>query len=321
MTEEIDWIALESLAMAQEARDDSAEERYRVEGECLCKELARWLRDGAEEKRLEGDYAGAEALCRQALEIVEKQFGPDGMWVARVLGDLARLLWDGKGDLVAAEKLFRRALAILEKQGGPDHPNVAFGLICVALVLKDQGEYAAAEPLYRRALSIKEKELGLDHPAVAYPLFRLAEVLARQAEYAAAEPLYRRALAIAEKDPGSGLMVAWLKSALVQCVDANAELVRAESLAEEAELLEERGDVDASEALYLRALAIRETLLGLDHLDVAKTLTYLAGMFWSYGYDEEAEPLYRRALAINEKHLGSEHPDVIHIVSRLGGGG
>ena len=63
MAEEIDWIALQSLKMAQEAEDDAAERRYSEEEELLCKGLARCLRDLSKAKREEGGGGDFVASC------------------------------------------------------------------------------------------------------------------------------------------------------------------------------------------------------------------------------------------------------------------
>ena len=211
MAEEIDWIALQSLKMAQEAEDDAAERHYSKKEARLCDTFAFFLSKYKEVKYKEGDYAGAEALFRQTLKIFEKQFGPEGLPVASLLRAHARLLWEDnpafpapraaprKGDLVAAEKLFWRVLAIERKHRGPDHAYVAEALDYLALVLEEQGEYAAAELLYRRKLAIKEKRWGPESQDVGCLKEDVARMLEAQGEYAAAEPLYRRALAIAEK--------------------------------------------------------------------------------------------------------------------------
>ena len=57
-------------------------------------------------------------------------------------------------------------------------------------------------------------------------------------------------------------------------------------------------------------MAIRETVLGPDHPDVATSLNNLAELHRAQGRYGEAQPLYERALAIYEVVLGAEHPDV-----------
>jgi tetratricopeptide (TPR) repeat protein len=63
--------------------------------------------------------------------------------------------------------------------------------------------------------------------------------------------------------------------------------------------------------LYLRALAIREKVLGPEHPNVATSLTELAWLYTDQGNYTQAEQLYQRALAVREKVLGPEHPEVV----------
>ncbi|HKB36970.1 MAG TPA: tetratricopeptide repeat protein, partial [Gemmataceae bacterium] len=72
-----------------------------------------------------------------------------------------------------------------------------------------------------------------------------------------------------------------------------------------------RGELSAGEPLYRRALAVKENLLGPEHIDVALTLSNLAALCWDQERTAEAEALYRRALAIYEPALGPWHPKVV----------
>jgi len=63
------------------------------------------------------------------------------------------------------------------------------------------------------------------------------------------------------------------------------------------------GRYDEAERLYRRSLAVKEKLLGGEHLDVAMTLNNLAVLYKSRQKFEDAKRLYRRALAILESRL------------------
>ena len=60
-------------------------------------------------------HAEAEPLCRRALAIDEKSFGPEHPDVALSLNNLATLLYAANRH-AEAEPLYRRALAIDEKR-------------------------------------------------------------------------------------------------------------------------------------------------------------------------------------------------------------
>jgi len=72
-----------------------------------------------------------------------------------------------------------------------------------------------------------------------------------------------------------------------------------------------------AEALYARALAIREKALGPDHLEVASALNNLAGVYRDEGKSAEALPLFARALAIREKALGADNLEVAASLNNL----
>ena len=72
--------------------------------------------------------------------------------------------------------------------------------------------------------------------------------------------------------------------------------------------IDDQGKYGEAEELYKRALAIREKALGVNHPDVARTLTNLAMLYWTQGKYREAEGLYKRALAIRETSARRESP-------------
>ncbi len=113
-----------------------------------------------------GRYEQAIPFYRVALELGEREFGPDHPTTATPLNNRAALYHE-QGRYEAAEPLFKRALAIYEKALGPDHPDVATSLLNLAALYQAQGRYEVAEPLFKRALAIYEKALGPAHPDVA----------------------------------------------------------------------------------------------------------------------------------------------------------
>ncbi len=78
-----------------------------------------------------------------------------------------------------------------------------------------------------------------------------------------------------------------------------------------------RGQFDAAELLYHRALAIDEASYGPDNPAVATDLNNLAGLLSATNRLAEAEPLYRRALAIDEASYGPDHPTVARDLNNL----
>jgi tetratricopeptide (TPR) repeat protein len=92
----------------------------------------------------------------------------------------------------------------------------------------------------------------------------------------------------------------------------------ASRLGKEAEGLRVAGKYDQALPLAERSLAIREKVLGTNHVDVAESLNNLAAIYDDKGDYSKAEPLYKSALEIREKALGSEHADVALYLNNLG---
>ena len=81
--------------------------------------------------------------------------------------------------------------------------------------------------------------------------------------------------------------------------------------------MSEKGDYDAAEPLFRRALAINERALGPEHPVTATSLNNLSALLSDKGDYDAAEPLYHRALAIRERALGPEHPDTMRSLKTL----
>ena len=97
----------------------------------------------------------------------------------------------------------------------------------------------------------------------------------------------------------------------------SAELEEAKRLNQQVEQLYEEGKYKQAIPLAERALAIREKVLGKEHLDTATSLNNLAELYRNMGSYDKAEPLLKRSLAIREKVLGSQHPDTATSLNNL----
>ncbi len=66
-----------------------------------------------------------------------------------------------------------------------------------------------------------------------------------------------------------------------------------------------------------RTLAIKERHYGLDHPEMATTLTSLGGAYYSLGETQKSRELLERALTINERHYGLEHSNMAKLTNLL----
>jgi tetratricopeptide (TPR) repeat protein/tRNA A-37 threonylcarbamoyl transferase component Bud32 len=79
----------------------------------------------------------------------------------------------------------------------------------------------------------------------------------------------------------------------------------------------EQAQYTQARILFQKALAMREELVGSEHLDVAESLSNLAGPYLYQGMYAQAEPLFERSLAIRLKLQGQSHPDVAVALNNL----
>src|SRR5881396_2933170 len=117
--------------------------------------------------RKSGRQKAAEPCYLRALEIYEKQLGPEHPDVASVLNNLA-VFYTNERRFAEAEKTHLRALAIREKFHPPTHPAVAQSKCNLAVVYHSNGDYARASELYRA--SIKAWEEASDKPPEDYEI-------------------------------------------------------------------------------------------------------------------------------------------------------
>jgi tetratricopeptide (TPR) repeat protein len=78
-----------------------------------------------------------------------------------------------------------------------------------------------------------------------------------------------------------------------------------------------RGRWREAEPLAVRAMQVREQVLGAEHPDTLASVNNLALLYKSQGRYAEAEPLHQRELAACERVQGSEHPDTLISVNNL----
>ena len=137
----------------------------------------------------------AEALTREAADVLEACLGPEGPVGAGLL------LWLGsfhesRGDLAGAEALYRRTLDIQVRSRGDGDLAVAETLDRLGSLLAQDGRSEEAVTVLRRNLAILTAALdGLD-PERAASLGHLADVLVGLERDGEAVPLYREQRAI-----------------------------------------------------------------------------------------------------------------------------
>lgn len=243
-------------------------------------------------------YSQAEPLLLQAIAIWRAT--PDGPHIdlASCLNNLAHV-FDDQGQTDRAIPLYQEAIDIWRDLFGENHPQIATGLnsIGICFMAKDSAE---AERFLQEALAMRRALFGEQHQDVAESLNNLGSLLINLGHYQQAEFLCLQALDI-------------------HIIIASEPIARVEIWDNLASLYARLGKYARAEDLYHQVLAVKQTMLGENHLALTSTLISLADLHQARGNYDIAEPLFQRALAIGRAQLGAEDPLIASNLDKLGG--
>ncbi len=254
-------------------------------------------------------YGQAEPLLQKALSTLEEHYGadanhPDLAWVHGLSGRF----FDEQYRFKKAEEHLLKSLLMTEVLLGDLHPDLIVCLEVLARHYRVQKRYFEAMECAERALAIAEQFYGTQHPYVATSLNTYAELLCASGEEQVARGVYLAAYEIHETSANILLSPAAIpkpeKSRLAS-VRQQAEQLHVQAV----EPAREYSRFAEAESLYLKALFLREQVLGPDHFDNARTLQLLAELYRNHRRYEGAESLYKRSLSVRQTHLGPTHPD------------
>lgn len=82
--------------------------------------------------------------------------------------------------------------------------------------------------------------------------------------------------------------------------------------------LHKNGQFSEAATVAKQSLKVAERIFGPDHLNVAKSLNILSGLYFGLSKNTEAEPLMKRALSIQEKALAENYQAVLSSIKGLG---
>jgi eukaryotic-like serine/threonine-protein kinase len=164
--------------------------------------------------------------------------------------------------------------------------------------------------LLREILDRTAERLGADlkdQPALEAELrHTIAEVYLALGQQEKGEQNYRKALALRQKEFGpEHLEVAASLDGLARAVLSPVIPIQFEAMTSK-----DKSRIEEAEKLAREALAIRKTLLGSEHLEVAQSIARLAEVLDQKLKYVGTDSLHREALGMRQRLLGSEHPKV-----------
>lgn len=198
------------------------------------------------------------------------------------------------GDSAAA--VHTAALALASDALTPADPLRGVILSNQAVALSAAGDLDRAIPLWTEALTISTEALGIGHPRTETVRESLASALRARGDLDACLDLRRQAAAAVSLQRGR----------------AHPDTATATHAL--AETLHARGgerDLEQARRLYIRALEIRTSTLGLGHAHTWQTLEALARLEGDCGDPEAAAYRLSRARARAAREVGPDHPRAI----------
>jgi hypothetical protein len=139
------------------------------------------------------DYAAAEQLDREALEIYRRQLGPNDPSVLLIEFNLSMALFRGR-NFADADELLQRTYATAQRVLGDANPSTANYAAGLAEIRAAERRLDDAETLYRSALAAIEEHYGTEHPRFASVSRDLGVLLLDAGRFPEAEVLLRNAL-------------------------------------------------------------------------------------------------------------------------------
>ncbi len=237
-----------------------------------------------------GDPVAAEALCRQAVSVLEGSLESDNPDMGKAYHNLGFVL-AANGRPREGIPYLSQALEIWESALG-DHMSTASCMNTLSRAHSDVGDHVESRALALRGLAMRKRLLDEDHPMVASSLQNLATQEYERGRYREAATRSQAALEIrrrrfAEDHPD----VSVAKSML-----ANA--------------LRALGKWQEAIALQREVVEARERVLDPGHRGLAVSWHNLGVSLQSLGELAEAEELLRKALAHRRQNLAVRHPEV-----------
>lgn len=245
----------------------------------------------AELLMLKGNYAEAEPLFRDALDVYRRAQAAgevDQRWFFIALGDYGLWQWF-QGDLAAADSLMREALATSSGFSGADRAAVAILYGNLGLVRRDRGDLEGAIELFQK--SIEEHRAVSREPRfeLAISLGNLGSLLALKGETAQAEPFLRETLKIYLDTVGK------------------THQYTAYAFIHLADMRDRRGEYPRAKEEIDRALEIQRRALPEGHIDFARSWVVLGRILTHAGQAARADVYLRQALQQRTRALPPGH--------------
>lgn len=165
-------------------------------------DLAPFKVDMARLLAARGDYEKAESYYKNAIASIEKNFGADHLYTAKVYSSMASL-YVQRGRYAEAEELISKALPIQERVHGPNHHLLIPVWLVKSRIYEAKGDLLNAKVFLEKSLGAVENQADSGHVVEFDVLSRFGEFYLLSKKYSQAEDVLQRALEVLESSQGT----------------------------------------------------------------------------------------------------------------------
>lgn len=246
--------------------------------------------------QIHGDFAGAEASYRKALDLFKQYAQSSDLHYVTALDDLAWLdvTW---GRLNEAARLFDEARDNAA-QARPDDPDLLRHLDTQAAYYAVTGRYSEAQKNWNQALAIGTATYGADAPSYDNLLVHFGQASELYGDYRTAAQMFERYLNIEQKAPDATI--------------GASRAVAAGELAHTYSLLHQFAD---ARRWFNESLGIFQNEPGQAPLVYSMILSYLGDYYAIQHEWQNAVTQYRKSLAIQHRVLGNTRSVAVSMIS------
>ncbi len=264
-------------------------EKSGKENEMLASPLGNLAEFYNEQKR----FAEAKPLFERALALTQASYGANSAEIAEILHNQA-VMCENQKDYLGAEQLYQKSLNVLGKQRNT--PGIAVDLNNLATLYQVQERFADAEPVFKRARAVDLRFFGERHNANFVELqaekeqltlakFCLQRLKSQRNIFAPDTSLFAALPDFDASQEEWRRKVELLKAELATAV--NEHLDNTANYADEMEIFAFCTSMADPDALIvpdlLKALSIKEKLLGKDDLSTIEARLHFGLYFQSLG--------------------------------------
>lgn len=156
------------------------------------KELAPFKVDMARLLAIQGNYVKAESYFTEAIATIEKNYGPNHLYTAKVLCSFASL-YVLEERYTEAEELISKAQPVQENIYGENHHFLIPLWLVKSSIYEGEGNFVNAKLLLEKSLESIEKNTGYGQPIECDVLSRLGKLYILNNEYTKAGNVLQRA--------------------------------------------------------------------------------------------------------------------------------